>query len=51
LGEKPDLPPRVSGQQQQIERMFDLTNRLRAERKLPILALDARLFNGLAKTD
>ena len=41
LGEKPDLLPPVPDQQQQVDRMFDLTNRLRAARKIPILGLDA----------
>jgi hypothetical protein len=40
LGEKSDLPP-VPDEQRQIDRMFDLTNRLRAARKIPILGLDA----------
>ena len=34
FGKKPDLPPPTPYQLQQIERMFDLTNRLRASRKL-----------------
>src|SRR5579859_5006789 len=33
FGKSPDLPPPVPDEQQQIDRMFDLTNRLRAERK------------------
>jgi uncharacterized protein YkwD len=48
LGEKPDLPPPVPDQQQRIDRMFDLTNRLRAARKIPILGLDARLCHAAA---
>jgi uncharacterized protein YkwD len=32
----------VPHEQQQIDQMFDLTNRLRAERRIPILGLDAR---------
>jgi uncharacterized protein YkwD len=34
--------------EQQIDQMFDLTNRLRAERRLPILGLDARLCAAAA---
>jgi uncharacterized protein YkwD len=48
LGEKPDLLPPVPDQQQQIDRMFDLTNRLRAARKIPIVGLDAHLCQAAA---
>jgi uncharacterized protein YkwD len=48
LGKEPDLPPPGPDEQQQIDRMFDLTNRLRAARKLPILGLDARLCHAAA---
>jgi uncharacterized protein YkwD len=34
--------------QKQVDRMFDITNRLRAERRLPILGLDARLCAAAA---
>jgi uncharacterized protein YkwD len=48
FGKEPDLPPPGPDDQQQIDRMFDLTNRLRAARKLPILGLDARLCHAAA---
>jgi uncharacterized protein YkwD len=48
LGKEPELPPPGSTELQQIDRMFDLTNRLRAARKLPILGLDARLCQAAA---
>ena len=46
FGEEPDLSPPGPGEQWQIDRMFDLTNQLRAARKLPILGLDARLCHA-----
>jgi uncharacterized protein YkwD len=46
FGRKPDLSQPVPDDQQKIDRMFDLTNRLRAERKIPILGLDARLCHA-----
>ncbi|HXM05078.1 MAG TPA: CAP domain-containing protein [Chthoniobacterales bacterium] len=48
FGKNPDLSQPVPDQEQQIDRMFDLTNRIRAERRLPILGLDARLCNAAA---
>jgi len=48
FGKNSDLPPEVPGEQQQIDRMFDLTNRIRAERRIPILGLDARLCHAAA---
>ncbi|HYZ73357.1 MAG TPA: CAP domain-containing protein [Chthoniobacterales bacterium] len=48
FGKEPDLPCPAPYEQQQIDRMFDLTNRLRAARKLPILGLDARLCHAAA---
>ncbi len=36
----------VPDQEQQIDRMFDMTNRLRAQRRIPILGLDARLCHA-----
>ena len=49
FGKKPDVSPAVPDQEQQIDRMFDLTNRIRAERKLPILGLDSRLCQAAAE--
>jgi uncharacterized protein YkwD len=46
FGQKPDLPQPVPDDEQKIDRMFDLTNRLRAERRIPILGLDARLCHA-----
>ena len=43
-----DLSPPAPYEQQQVDRMFDLTNRLRAARRLPILGLDARLCHAAA---
>jgi uncharacterized protein YkwD len=48
FGKEPDLQAPAPYEQQQIDRMFDLTNRLRAARKLPILGLDARLCHAAA---
>ena len=48
FGKEPNLPPPGPDQQQQIDRMFDLTNRLRAERRIPILGLDASLCHAAA---
>jgi uncharacterized protein YkwD len=48
LAEKPDVPQPVSGEDQRIERMFGLVNRIRAERRIPILGLDASLCHSAA---
>ncbi|MBV8102042.1 MAG: CAP domain-containing protein [Verrucomicrobia bacterium] len=48
FGKEPILPPPGPDAQLQIDRLFDLTNRLRAARKLPILGLDARLCHAAA---
>jgi uncharacterized protein YkwD len=49
FGRKPDLLPPLSDEnQRQIDRMFDLTNRIRVERKIPILGLDASLCHAAA---
>ena len=48
FGKEPVLLPPVPDDQQQIDRMFDLTNRLRAQRRIPILGLDARLCHAAA---
>jgi uncharacterized protein YkwD len=36
----------VPDEEQQIDRMFDMTNGLRAQRRIPILGLDARLCHA-----
>jgi len=46
LGKKPTIAVPVPDEEQQIDQMFDLTNRLRAERRIPILGLDARLCHA-----
>ncbi len=46
LGKKPTVAVPVPDEEQQIDQMFDLTNRLRAERRIPILGLDARLCHA-----
>jgi uncharacterized protein YkwD len=48
LAHKPVVAVPVPDPEQQIDRMFDLTNRLRAERRIPILGLDARLCHAAA---
>lgn len=48
FGQKPDPAQPVPDDEQKIDRMFDLTNHLRAERRLPILGLDARLCRAAA---
>ena len=46
LGKKPTVAVPVPDEEQQIDQMFDWTNRLRAERRIPILGLDARLCHA-----
>jgi uncharacterized protein YkwD len=46
LGKKPMVAVPVPDEEQQIDQMFDSTNRLRAERRIPILGLDARLCHA-----
>ena|SRR5260221_2842625 len=46
LGMKPTVSVPAPDEEQQIDQMFDLTNRLRAERRIPILGLDARLCHA-----
>jgi len=46
LGMKPTVSVPAPDEEQQIDQMFDSTNRLRAERRIPILGLDARLCHA-----
>jgi uncharacterized protein YkwD len=48
FGKEPGESQPVPDQQKQIDRMFDLTNHIRAERRIPILGLDARLCQAAA---
>ena len=48
FGKTSELPLPVADEQQQIARMFDLTNRIRAERRIPVLGLDMRLCHAAA---
>ena len=45
-GKNPVAVVPVADEERQIDRMFDMTNRLRAQRRIPILGLDARLCHA-----
>jgi uncharacterized protein YkwD len=45
-GKNPVAVVPAPDEEQQIDRMFDMTNRLRAQRRIPILGLDARLCHA-----
>jgi uncharacterized protein YkwD len=45
-GKNPVAVVPVADGERQIDRMFDMTNRLRAQRRIPILGLDARLCHA-----
>ena len=46
LGKKSMVAVPVPDEEPQIDQMFDSTNRLRAEQRIPILGLDARLCHA-----
>jgi hypothetical protein len=48
FGKNPVAVVPVPDEEQQIDRMFDMTNHVRAQRRLPLVSLDARLCHAAA---
>ena len=48
FGRNPVAVVPVPDEEQQIDRMFDCTNQVRAQRRLPVVSLDARLCHAAA---